>query len=63
MNAYFKMTSQKIADRLGLVPAQVIADDVNGSFWSLTAIRSSKKATNSARVWAGTGVTDDLAAP
>jgi hypothetical protein len=30
------MTSQKIADRLGLVPAQVIADDVNGSFWSLT---------------------------
>jgi hypothetical protein len=36
MNAYFKMTSQKIADRLGLVSAQVIADDVNGSFWSLT---------------------------
>src|SRR6202790_3555440 len=36
MNAYFRVTSQKIADRLGFVRAQVIADDVNGSFWSLT---------------------------
>ena len=30
------MTSQKIADRLGFMRAQVIADDVNDSFWSLT---------------------------
>jgi hypothetical protein len=31
MNAYFRVTSQKIADRLGFMCAQVIADDVNGS--------------------------------
>jgi hypothetical protein len=35
MNAYFRMTSQKSADRLGFMCAQVTADDVNGSFWSL----------------------------
>ena len=35
MNAHLGMTSQKIADRLGLMRAQVIADDVNGLLRSL----------------------------
>ena len=35
MNAHLGMTSQKIADCLGLMRAQVIADDVNSSLWSL----------------------------
>ena len=36
MDTYFRVARQKIADRLGFMCAQVIADDVNGSFWSLT---------------------------
>src|SRR6202035_625577 len=35
MNAHLGMTSQKIADCLGLMRAQVIADDVNGLLRSL----------------------------
>ena len=36
MDAYFRVARQKIADRLGFMCAQVVADDVNGAFWSLT---------------------------
>src|ERR1700686_1732553 len=35
MNTHLRMTSQKIADCLGLMRAQVIADDVNTSLRSL----------------------------
>src|SRR6201987_6460702 len=63
MNAYFRMTSQKIADRLCFVRAQVITDDVNGSFWSLTGNQIFQKGDELCTGVAGAGLTDDLAAP
>jgi hypothetical protein len=63
MNAYLRVTSQKIADRLGFMCAQVIADDVNGSFWSLTGDEIFQKGDELCTGVAGTGLADDLAAP
>ncbi len=63
MNAYLRVTSQKIADRLGFMCAQVIADDVNGSFWSLTGDEIVQKGDELCTGVAGTGLADDLAAP
>src|SRR6202047_794906 len=63
MNAYFRVTSQKIADCLGFMCAQVIADDVNGSFWSLTGDEVFQKGDELCTGVAGTGLADNLAAP
>src|SRR6202166_5253597 len=63
MNAYFCMTNQKIADRLGFMRAQVIADDVNDSFWSLTGDEIFQKGDELCTGVAGGGVADELAAP
>src|ERR1700732_414243 len=63
MNAYFWMTDQKIADRLGFMRAQVIADDVNDSFWSLTGDEIFQKGDELCTGVAGAGLADDLAAP
>ena len=57
------MTNQKIADRLGFMCAQVIADDVNDSFWSLTGDEIFQKGDELCTGVAGAGLTDDLAAP
>src|ERR1700726_505665 len=63
MNAYLRVTSQKIADRLGFMCAQVIADDVNGSFWNLTGDKIFQKGDELCTGVAGTGLADNLAAP
>ena len=63
MNAYFRVARQKIADRLGFMCAQVVADDVNGSFWSLAGNQIFQKGDKLCTGVAGAGLTDDLAAP
>ena len=63
MDADLRVTGQKVPDRLGLMCAQVIADDVNGSFWSLTGNQIFQKCDKLCTGVAGAGLTDDLAAP
>src|SRR5260370_26419748 len=63
MNAYFWMTDQKIADRLGFMRAQVIADDVNDSFWSLTGDEIFQKGDELCTGVAGAWLGGDLPAP
>src|SRR5215467_10545805 len=43
MNPHFGMTSQKIADRFGLMGAQVIADDMDGLLLRLASDESLQK--------------------
>ena len=57
------MTSQKIPDRLGLMRAQVIADDVNGSLRSLAGDEIFQKGDELCTGVAGAGLADDLPAP
>jgi len=43
MNTHFGVTSQKITDRLGLMGAQVIADDMDGLLLGLASDESFQK--------------------
>src|ERR1700720_3522070 len=63
MNAYLRVTSQKIADRPGLMRAQVIADDVNGLLRSLAGDQIFQKGDELCTGVAGAGLAGDLAAP
>src|SRR5260370_41246821 len=63
MNTHLRMTSHKIADCLGFMRAQVIADDVNASFWSLAGDQLFQKGDELCTGVAGAGLADDLAAP
>src|SRR6185312_6362115 len=62
MDTYFRVARQKIADRLGFMRAQVVADDVNGSFWSLTGDQIFQKGDELCTAVAGAGLAHDLAA-
>ena len=62
MNAYLRVTSQKIADRPGFVCAQVIADDVNGLFWSLAGDEIFQKGDELCTGVAGARLANHLAA-
>ena len=62
MDTYFRVARQKIADRLGFMCAQVIADDVNGSFWSLAGNQIFQKGDELCTGVAGAGLAHDLAA-
>src|SRR6478672_3195259 len=62
MDTYFRVSRQKIADRLGFMCAQVVADDVNGALWSLTGDQIFQKGDELCTGVAGAGLAHDLAA-
>ena len=63
MDAYFRMTGQKIADCFGFMRAQVVANDVNGPFWSLAGDQIFQKRNELRTGVAGAGLADDFPAP